>query len=245
MSLESQIADLVTEAKGLIATFNGKKNEINAAVAAAIAAIPLNEKSFYINAISGDDKNPGTAEAPLKSLKQALYNTPAGGFVICYLQGDYVLDTQVAVNSRSMSVCSDVAGVKRKLRCNYYTTSEGSTWQGGFVAYNSGMVMLTDIQLNLPSPAGLSPAPSSSKNFVFMSNSSGGTPILPVKLSGCEVLAPSDWVGNLVAASASAIVFEASNTTFPANFGGRYISGIAAGANPASLTNVLTNLGSL
>ncbi|MGE8050610.1 hypothetical protein ACQKPT_20215 [Pseudomonas monteilii] len=245
MSLESQIADLVTEAKGLISTFNSKKAEINAAVAAAIAAIPSNEKSFYINSVTGDDKNPGTAAAPLKSIKQALYNTPAGGLAVCYLQTDYLLDTNVAVSNRAVHVCSDTAGVKRKLRCAYYPTDAGSTWLGGFVMYYGGLVMLTDITLDLPSPAGLTPVPAGTKNAVFMSNSGGGTPMLLVKLSACDVVAAADWVGTLVAAPSSAIAFEVQGTTFPANFGGRYINGVASGVNPATLSNILTNLATL
>lgn len=246
MSLESQIADLVTEAKGLIATFNGKKAEINAAVSAAIAAIPSNAKTYYINTVIGDDKAAGTAAAPLKSLKQALYNTPAGGQVVCYLQTDHLLDTNVAVDNRVLHICSDTQGVKRKLRCAYYPTNDGAaTWLGGFVSYYGGQVLLTDITLDLPTPSGLTPVPYGLKNAVFMVNSSAGTPLTQVKLSSCEVVAAADWIGSLVAAPNSAVVLEIYNSTFPANFGGRYVNGVAAGTNPATLSNILTNLATL
>jgi len=246
MSLESQVADLVTASNALIATFSGKNAEINKAVAAAIAAIPSNEKSFYINSITGDDKNPGTAAAPLKTLKQALYNTPSGGTVVCNLQTDYLLDTNVAVSNRVMHICSDVFGVKRKLRCAYYLTNDAaSTWLGGFVMYYGGQTLFTDITLELPTPSGLAPVPYGLKNAVFMANSSAGTPLVQVKLSSCDVVAAADWTGWLIAASNSAIVLEIFNSTFPANFGGRYVNGVPAGTNPASLANLLTNLATL
>ncbi|MBA1195483.1 hypothetical protein G7007_21985, partial [Pseudomonas entomophila] len=68
MSLESTVADLVTATNALLATFSGKKNEINAALAAAIAAVPSNTKRYWVNQISGDDTAAGTAEAPLKTI---------------------------------------------------------------------------------------------------------------------------------------------------------------------------------
>ncbi len=78
-----------------------------------------------------------------------------------------------------------------------------------------------------------------------MVNSSAGTPLTQVKLSSCEVVAAADWIGSLVAAPNSAVVLEIYNSTFPANFGGRYVNGVAAGTNPATLSNILTNLATL
>ncbi|WP_462402181.1 hypothetical protein [Pseudomonas sp. Marseille-QA0332] len=246
MSLESQVAELVAATNALIATFTGKNASIEARVAAAIAAVPSNSKTFYINPLTGDDTAAGTAAAPLRTLQKALANTPNGGQTIVYLQADYELAANIAVDGRLLHVGSDIAGVKRKIKCKYYVTNDGlATWLGGFVSYYGGQVMLTDVTLDLPSPAGLTPVPGGLKNAVFMSNSGGGTPVLAVKLSSCDVVAAADWVGSLVAASSSAIALEVYNSTFPANFGGHYVYGVASGTNPATLANLLTNLATL
>lgn len=246
MSLESTIADLVTATNNLLATFNGKNASIEARVAAAIAAVPSMSKTFYINQLTGDDNAAGTAAAPLKTLQKALSNTPNGGQTIVYLQADYDLASNLAVDGRLLHIDTDTAGVKRKIKCKYYVTPDGlATWLGGFVSYYGGIVMLSGVSLELPSPAGFTPVPGGLKNAVFMSNSGGGSPLLVVKLSSCDVVAAADWVGCLVAASASAISFEVHNSTFPAGFGGRYVYGIASGTNPATLSNILTNLATL
>lgn len=246
MSLESQVAELTTATNALLAIYNAKNASIEARVAAAIAAVPSMSKTFYINQLTGDDTAAGTAAAPLKTLQKALSNTPNGGQTIVYLQADYDLASNLAVDGRLLHIDTDTAGVKRKLKCKYYVTPDGlATWLGGFVSYYGGIVMLSGVTLDLPSPAGLAPVPGGLKNAVFMSNSGGGSPLLIVKLSSCDVVAAADWVGSLVAASASAISFEVHNSTFPAGFGGRYVYGIASGTNPATLSNILTNLATL
>ena len=246
MSLESQIADLVTAANGLIATFNGKNTSINASVAAAIAAIPVGLKNYYINALTGDDTAAGTAAAPLKTLDKALSTTPVGGVCVAYLQTDYVMNVALNIDGRFLHLRSDVSGTKRKVTCNYYLTSDGSaTYLAGFVQYNGAQVMVTDLTFALPSPAGFNPAPTGFVNALFKTNSSAGTVVCSVKMTGCEVLAPADFLGFIVGSPNCAIILEVLNVSFPASFGGRYVHLVAAGTNPATLPNLLTNLSSL
>lgn len=246
MSLETIVAELVTATNALLATFSAKKSEINLAVSQAIAAIPLNNKKFYVNQVTGVDTAAGTADAPLKTIRQALLMTPYGGIVDVILQADYQLATLLDVDGRCLNLYSDTAGLKRKVKASYYLTANGTaTFLAGFLMYNGGQVMASDIAFEFPSQVGLVPAPFGTRNSFFTSNTVGGTAVVIVKLSSCEVIAPQDWTGWILGASASAIIFEATGVVFPSNFAGRYINGCAAGTNPASLTNVLTNLPTL
>ena len=246
MSLESQIADLVSATNSLIAAFNTKKAGIDAAVAAAIAAVPANSKSYYINALTGDDSAAGTAAAPLKTLDKAVSNTPVGGVCMAYLQADYQLTGVINVDGRYLHVRSDTSGVRRKLTSGYYSsTSAGDTYMSGFVMHNGGYVMATDLSLVLPSPAGLSPAPTGFTYSMFRTNLSGGTVLAGIKLSSCDITVAADWAGWILGAPNSALVFEAYNVTFPAVFGGRYVYAVTSGTSPATLPNLLTNLPAL
>lgn len=246
MSLESQIAALVNETNGLLTTFNNKNKDINAAVAAAIAAVPSNSKSFYVNPLMGDDSAAGTAAAPLKTIEKAIANTPAGGVVMAYLQTDYVFPANITVDSRFLHIRSDVSGTKRKIISNYYAAnSSAETYLAGLVMANGAQVMVTDLTLQLPSPAGFIPAPVGFTNSFFKTSSWAGTVIAAVKLTACEVTATADFAGWIFGSPNSAIVFEVLSVTFPSNFGGRYVHGVASGTNPATLTNILTNLSAL
>ncbi|KAB0507773.1 hypothetical protein [Pseudomonas moorei] len=246
MSLESQIADLVSATNTLITTFNTKKTSIDAAVAAAIAAIPVGLKNYYINPLTGDDTAVGSAAAPLKTLDKALSTTPVGGVCVAYLQTDYVMNNSLNVDGRFLHIRSDVSGVKRKITHNYYATSDGSaTYLAGFVQYNGAQIMVSDLTFVLPSPAGLNPVPSGFVNALFKTNSSAGTVMCAVKMTGCEVIAPADYLGFIVGSPNCAIAFEVLNVQFPAGFGGRYITNVAAGTSSATLSNLLTNLSTL
>lgn len=75
MGMQQLLADIGT----LIATFNGKKAEIDAAVLAAKTAILDNTKTFYVDPVSGLDTNAGTQAAPFASLKKACDSVPVSG----------------------------------------------------------------------------------------------------------------------------------------------------------------------
>ena len=246
MSLESQIADLVSATNSLVSTFNSKNTAINASVAAAIAAIPSNSKNYYINALTGDDTAAGTSAAPLKTLDKALSTTPVGGTCVAYLQTDYVMSASLNVDGRFLHLRTDVGGTKRKVTCNYYVLADGSaTYLAGFVKHNGAQMLATDLTFALPSPAGFSPAPTGFVNALFKTNSSAGTVLCAVKMSNCDVTAPSDFLGYVAASPNCAIILEVLNVSFPSGFAGRYVHNVAAGTNPATLPNLLTNLATL
>ncbi len=243
MSLESQIADLVSATNSLIATFNTKKSGIDAAVAAAIAAVPSMAKTNYVNQLTGSDTNDGTAASPLKTIDKAIGNTPVGGVARVMLQADYVLSVNVSLDARTLILYSDVSGTKRKVTSSYYSSENGTiSYLAGFAQSNGGQMLAQDITFVIPGPAGVVPAPGGFTTSLFKSTAGGGAIICSVKLTSCDVQAAADFNGTLVGAPNSAVVFEAVSTTFPSAFGGRYIYGAAAGTAVASLSNLVTNL---
>jgi hypothetical protein len=66
------ISALTSEAARLLQVFQTKETSINAAVNAAVAAVPLQVKNYYVDAINGSDSNAGTSAAPFLTLNQAL-----------------------------------------------------------------------------------------------------------------------------------------------------------------------------
>lgn len=244
MSLESEIANLVTKATDLLTYFNGKKAAIDQAVSAAIAAVPALDRTWFVNQLTGDDSAPGTSAAPLKSIDKAINNTPAGGYCNIRLMTDYVHSTNPA-GSRVLNISSDVSGTKRKLILTYQLSPEGAYSLSGFGMTTGGGLGFLDVALVLPTPVGLSPAPAGTANVLIKTYSSGVVSIYALKLVACDVQAPAEFSGALVTANNNAVALEVMTTTFPSSFGGRYVQGIASGTASNTLSNVLTNLVSL
>lgn len=246
MSLESTIADLVTKTTSLLDYFGTKKAGIDAAVAAAIAAIPSGDKTYYVNQLTGADTNDGSAGSPLKTIDKALSNTPVGGLCTAFLQADYVMTDSITVRGRVLFVSSDTSGVLRKLTSGYALSPSGlSNMLHGIYGFGGPSILLRDIEVVLPSATGLNPAPAGNNNCFFRTLDIGASPILPIKLSSCKVTDTAGATACLATAAYTAVTLEVYQTTFPSGMAGRYFIGVTAGANANTLANVMTNLSTL
>lgn len=244
MSLESDVANLVTQTNALLDYFKTRKAGIDQAVATAIAAVPNLERTWYVNQQTGDDTAAGTAAAPLKTIDKAVANTPAGGSCLIRLQADYLHSTAIVAAQRVVNIMTDTTGVKRKLTLTYQTDGT-SAYLSGIGLPSWGSLGLRDVTLVLPSPAGIVPPPSGSANSVIKTYSSSIVSMLALKLDSCDVQAPADFVGFLMPGSANGVVLEVISTSTPSGFAGRYVTGVAGGAASNTLGNVVTNLASL
>lgn len=244
MSLETDVANLVTKATQLIDYFNGKKTGIDAAVAAAIAAVPTMSKTFYVDSVAGIDTNDGSLSAPLKTIDKAVANTPAGGICVVNLVNDYTMTGTITNSLQLLHIKSSLSQTKRKLNLGYYL-QESDYRLAGFTFGTGGTVMLTDVTLGFPSIAGLNPAPQPFYNTFFKTGSVAGIPLIAVKMSRCDVQSAADGTGALFVRLSSAVALMVAEVTFPSGFGGRYISGIASGADPKAYADIITNLTAL
>lgn len=246
MSLESTIADLVTKTTNLLDYFNNKKAGIESAVAAAIAAVPANKRTWYINQITGSDTNDGSAAFPLKTVEKAIANTPVGGFCVALLQADYDMTGDIALESRSMEWRTDAIGTKRNLRPSYISSADGLTKiMTGLICGIGSVVGLRDVTLTLPSATGVVPAPSSFLNSFFKGAGTGGAPMIGLKLTTVDVVDAAGATGYLVGPGTCGLSLQVTGTTFPSGFAGRYVYGVSAATASNTLTNVLTNLSTL
>ncbi|MBT2784807.1 MULTISPECIES: hypothetical protein [unclassified Halomonas] len=85
MSLESQITALVNAANNLTSEVANKVKGIDAAVLAAVKAIPNLSKDFYVSP-DGSDGNAGTFESPLLTVGEAVARTPESGSCSIHLK---------------------------------------------------------------------------------------------------------------------------------------------------------------
>lgn len=248
MSLETEVAALVTEARSLLNYYIAKRAGIESAVAAAIAAIPSGNRTWYVNQLTGLDTNEGnTAAKPFKTIDKALSSTPVGGICNALLQADYVMTDSITVQGRVLFLQSDVSDTtQRKVTSGYALSPSGlSSLLHGLYGSGGGTILLRDIEVVLPSAVGLNPTPSRSNNSFFRTLDLGGSPILPVKMSNCKVTDTPGATAYMATISYTAIMFEVYQTTFPSGMAGRYFTDVPAGTAANAVANVMTNLSTL
>ncbi|QHD01041.1 hypothetical protein PspS04_12050 [Pseudomonas sp. S04] len=249
MSLESEVANLVSETRSLLNYFNAKKAGIESAVSAAIAAVPETTRSWFVDQIAGLDTNPGTSAAPFKTIEKAVVSTPNSGVCGVYLLKDYDLLSQIDITC-SLLVIRGGSGAE-KLRPKYYTQANGGVSEsrlGGFAFQRQGAnIELRELTLVLPSPAGVNPAVVGNRpnSFLRTFGSYSVPPVMGVQMNALVVQKADDFAGYLISASASCVALGCGSVSFPTDFAGRYIDGIAAGTDTKTISRVLTNLATL
>jgi hypothetical protein len=125
------ISSLTAEATRLIAVFQDKEADIDAALVAAVAAVSSQTKTINVDSIGGLDTNAGTYGAPVKTLDKAntLLQTGGMNFLILAKDGEYDLDTITALNNAvigidgSWSPAGRVVGEQSKAIIN-----QGAIW---------------------------------------------------------------------------------------------------------------------
>ncbi len=68
------------------------------------AAVGLWDRTFYVDQINGNDNNPGTSDAPFKTLKKAIDSVPIGGNGVIYLLSNYTPAVEEYITPRCLSI---------------------------------------------------------------------------------------------------------------------------------------------
>ncbi|WP_447902763.1 DUF1565 domain-containing protein [Pseudomonas serbica] len=252
MSLESQIGELVAKSDALITYFNGKKAAIETALAAAIAAVPDTSRSWYVDQVNGLDTNAGTLAAPFKTINRAIEATPKSGVCTAFVTGDYDMPAGIG-STCSVLIVAGLAtnGVRPKLKPKYITSLVDGVQNTNMTGFNqylaSNLISFRDIDIVLPSPAGVNPAPNNARAGSFLRGfSSVNVPtVFNVSLENVAVTKAADWFGNFVGLTSSSLILTLTNAVFPSDFAGRYVSNVAAGVLTKDTTHVMANIPSL
>ncbi len=152
----SDFQALIESNRRLTETVESKVSEIDAAVAAAVKAIPELGRAFYIDAIAGRDSNSGTIEEPIQTVKEAFVRSINVPFVTIYLKGG---QTHEYVGRDNSFIYWEVSGAVR-----FYKYGSGErpiflpkpTTYGGFAALNflapvdGGSVYFEEVHVKVP-----------------------------------------------------------------------------------------------
>lgn len=221
MSLEQQIADLVSAARGLIATFEHKRAGIDAAVLAALQALPANTRTYYVSALTGNDSAAGTQQAPLKTLKQAIDRVPVGGFSDIYLASgeEHLVDSQITVANKVVIVGAYGQGAHPVLKSVPYVES-GMNLCYGISPFGGGTLTFTRVRVKT---AALLDQALPSGDYGFISRSDCTTATVFMNSSDIELNGQSFMSGS---SAGTAMTLFLYNLQVTRNAAGSYIASL-------------------
>lgn len=245
MSLTSDITRVIERADALIDVFEGTSSAIQARIDQLAAAGRDTLRIVSVNAISGNDQNPGSVEQPYGTLAHAIEANAGTPVLVVNLYSDVALTKRVNTASRTIIIQGfGGGGSLRRTLSPAAEASNSPNWQGhrvaaGIIFDADGALQLRDIDLALPD------VPEAIISRSFVSSNSGITAILrDVQLS---IASPTSVASFMEAWSPAPVRLWASSTVLTPDVAGHVVSGIPAGANPNANTSnrFVSNLTSL
>lgn len=232
MSLESTIASLIESNNALRNTFLGWKTEADTALAAALAAMPAFELTYYVDATAGDDTQNGkTPATAFSTLEKAIETAPAVAGVTIYILSDIQLSKYVFSRAQRLYLRgwnkATGAGALRKMTVLGEAINR-STCIAGIESLQGCHISLSHLEVTVPKKSG-------TVNYItgVFTPYYGGT----IFATDCSFKAAAGADASLVQAWGGTVNMYFNESTGDATMPGRYFSGVAAGANPNALNN--------
>lgn len=261
MSLTSDIATLVARYEALAAIFDGKKAEIDAAVANSIAAIPLLTVRYYVDAVNGNDAKDGQSVAnALQTIGKVFQLAGQGRAIEIVLVSDYVMTSILSVpqNSNVHIIANgfDVnanPNVRRKLTFtllpNEQSTISGEWQLSSFRCGSTGLSSFdfTAIEIVLPAMPATGTLTQHYYNGLVSQNAIHAPTMFAMQVRSSTITTPANPAGWLMGlhTSRSAVLIINNVVSDSALMPGHWISGFASGAQVSASTRLLSNLATL
>ena len=161
MSLESQIAALVSAANSLTSQVAGKMSQIDQKVDQATKSVPdtirnMTEIQVYVDAIEGDDTQDGTSNSPLKTLKAAIIKHMTGSKLTVWLREgqtfaeDGTLGDRIASGIFQFTRWGNTSGINNPVLKN--TTTYSSSYnanRGKLLSLDTGVIIVHNVDLDV------------------------------------------------------------------------------------------------
>lgn len=157
MSLENQVAALVSAANNLTSQVAGKMSEIDQKVDTALQAVP-NEvlkqlgKTIFIDQLNGNDSNDGSSDRPIKTFSRAAALSASGSSVYIRLMRDYTFVPGERANFDGVKVLIGRLGENApKIKFSSLLDTTGQYLEGqNFYALRDTSFTFIDVDLELP-----------------------------------------------------------------------------------------------
>lgn len=142
---------LLADVSALINTFNAKKSDIEAAVAAAQTAVLANNKAYWVDPVAGLDSGAGTQAAPFRTIKKACDAVPVGGYGDITIIGDASVVAEITedifVRNKVLIIRSSITWTSPpelmpRMRNVQYVSTDGKRSTRGFLMAESAITFI-------------------------------------------------------------------------------------------------------
>lgn len=235
MSLESQVAALVSAASNLTSQVAGKLSEIDTALQSAVASIPQEirnqmELNVYVDQANGSDSNSGLSESdPLKSMTKVASLTPSGGSVDIRVMGNYTFADLERANftNAQVRVRSWPSNTRAKIKSSGVVDANNHYHCNNFYAFRNCAFQFFGVDLELPDiPAGINGSTIASQNSSVIGSNSAGDVAAPlsIRLASVNIEVPEPASNPFsITPGFGIVIISTANVTVPAewvdNFG--------------------------
>lgn len=230
-----QINNLIASNTALLDYFQGARDQIDADLDAAALRVGDTARSFYVDQLNGSAAGDGSEGAPLATIEQAIARSVYNGQLEIILKGDYMHAGNPYFRGGLVVIRSDTAGVKRRIVFDTQVTNTASVTPRFQNQIDNSYMVFQDVTLVACQAA----AHVTEKHMVAARG------LLGVMLLDSEIELPagSDQAFVRVHHGCGLIV---ASTVYPVEMAGRWVVGVAAATDPATLSNIAyTNLESL
>ncbi|GLP86305.1 hypothetical protein [Tritonibacter mobilis] len=210
-----QINNLIGAYTDLKVYFEGAKDGIEDALAAAASRYQGFFSTVHVDQAAGNDANNGTADAPVASIQRAIDLSPHDGFNMIKVRGNYTATVRVVTNGRMLSIIGCIAGSewataddpaqRPTLTIGYYDISGFAEVAGFHCGYDT-YIDVIGFKIQLPSLADVTAAlpgsntGSTNPRGLFAIRSSSHGRAGSVALRYCELIVPADYYGAIFSA---------------------------------------------
>lgn len=209
-----QIGGLVEAANRLTNEVAGKLQEINQKVDQATQAVPdavrkMASQAFTVNQATGDDANSGFADAPLRTLKEAVARTPVSDVCFVTLVGDYHMDEVLEYGCDLYINGTEVGNsVPRDIPKITFGTHVVNVVQNGldylrtkgFIPTSNNSIAFRDVHIVIPDDSVDPTARKNGFSGCIRHQTAETTAVISVVLIDCQVERPANPVYALVGA---------------------------------------------
>lgn len=255
MSLEDRIADLQQQAGLLLdlpqSIANTATQQIDRVGNAYVEHISKLVETFYVSN-TGDDTQSGlTRDAPLATIKKAIDLTPVGGVSHIRIMSDVHMDVDAIVRAKTINVISD-SSERHTITFEHFTVpSNNITFSrlASFELMDGGGISFRTLTLALPHSDGTFANNIYDNGSAIVKASPSNVALgalTRLAIIDCNIERPPNSKTLVASASQGALILATrSIVEIDQPIAGFWVLGVAAGTDPTTLPNILTNLPSL